>query len=145
VEAASASSERLTWSYNPWKERTGLTWLLFGVNCAVIAVVYFGFPGDPAVLAFMLLAALFMFGATLSMLVPINYQMDERGVTVHFMGTHSFRPWAHYRNCYVHSNGIFLTSMKRPSGLDPFRGHFLLYRKSGKEEIVAYARRHIQT
>jgi uncharacterized membrane protein YwaF len=145
VEAAPASNGPLIWSYNPWKERAGLTWALCGVNCAVSAIAYISLIDDPSVIVFALLAALCMFGMTLSLLVPISYRMDERGVTVSFLGTNSFRPWSHYRNIYVHSNGVFLTSMDRPSKLDPFRGHFMLIQKDNREKVTTYARQYIQT
>jgi len=101
--------------------------------------VYFTFPEK----VFVLLALVFMFGATLSMLVPISYRFDADGVTVFFLGTRNFRRWEHYRNCYVHQNGVFLTSMPKPSGLDPFRGHFLLF-AGNREEVASYARERIK-
>ena len=77
------------------------------------------------------------------MLVPIRYEFSKKGVTVFFLGTRSFRSWSHYRNLYVHKDGVFLTSMKKPSGLDPFRGHFLYY-GGNRDEVVGYARRYIK-
>ncbi len=109
------------------------------MNLAVVAVVYFTFPGA----GYTILAFVLLFGATLSMLVPIRYRLDAKGVTVFFLGTRSFRPWSHYRNYYVHKNGIFLTSMSKPSGLDPFRGHFLYYRDN-RDEVIDYVKRNVK-
>ncbi len=137
--ATAADKDTLQWRYNPWRARPARTWTLLAIDLAVPALVYFTFPEK----AFVLLAAVFMFGATLSMLVPISYRFDPDGVTVFFLGTRSFRRWEHYRNCYAHNNGIFLTSMPKPSGLDPFRGHFVHY-AGNREEVASYARKQIK-
>jgi hypothetical protein len=138
-KATVVDKDLLRWRYDPWRARPGRTWALLAVNFAVAAVVYFTFPEK----VFVLLALVFMFGATLSMLVPISYRFDADGVTVFFLGTRNFRRWEHYRNCYVHQNGVFLTSMPKPSGLDPFRGHFLLF-AGNREEVASYARERIK-
>lgn len=133
------TDDTLQWRHSPWSERPLKTWALLAVNLAVVAVVYFTFPEK----GFAGLAILLMFGMTLSLLVPIRYEFNDKGVTVFFLGTRSFRPWAHYRNFYVHKDGVFLTSMKKPSSLDPFRGHFLYY-GGNRDEVVDYARRSIK-
>ncbi|MDT9120716.1 hypothetical protein RSW84_25110, partial [Escherichia coli] len=67
------------------------------------------------------------FGMTASMFLPARYRLDAKGVTTWFLGLPSFRPWEHYRNFYAHDTGAHLTTMPRPSPLDPFRGHLLLF------------------
>ena len=129
----------LRWRHSPWSKRPLKTWALLLVNLAIVAIVYITFPEK----GFTGLAVLLMFGMTLSMLIPIRYEFSRKGVTVFFLGTRSFRRWEHYRNFYVHKEGIFLTSMKKPSGLDPFRGHFLYY-GNNRNEVVEYARRQIK-
>ena len=144
MDAGQVPSEPLSWRYNPWKEQPVKTVLVFVINCAVLLVVYYSYYGDAALRLFLLVTALVMFGMTLPLLVPITYKLDSKGVTVYFLGVPSFRSWPHYRNIYVHNNGIFLTSMKRPSRLDPFRGHFLLYGYGNREQIVSHAKRFIK-
>ena len=139
VDSPSAGNQELDWQFDPWRERPAKTGLLLLFNLAILAVVYLTFPEK----GWTGLAAVLLFGATLSMLVPIRYRLDESGVTVHFLGIRSFRPWAHYRNFYSHGNGIFLTAMARPSALDPFRGHFIFFNRN-REQVVAYAGRHIR-
>jgi hypothetical protein len=145
MDAEQVQSGPLSWKYNPWTEQPQKTLSVFVIDCAAIVLVAYSYRGDPALNWFMLLAALFMFGMTLSLLVPIAYTLDEKGVTVRFLGVPSFRLWQHYRNVYVHKNGIFLTSMRKPSGLDPFRGHFLLYGESTRDLVVSYAKRYIKS
>lgn len=144
MEAERVQPGSHSWTYNPWIEQPQKTLAVFVIDCAAILLVAYSYRGDPAVNWFMLLAALFMFGMTLSLLVPIGYTLDEKGVTVRFLGVPSFRQWQHYRNVYVHKNGVFLTSMRKPSGLDPFRGHFLLLTSENRDVIVLYAKRHIK-
>ncbi|MCD6282612.1 hypothetical protein J7J84_03265 [bacterium] len=139
VKMTAVTDGAIQWRYSPWSERPLKTWALLAVNLSVAAIVYFTFPEK----GFTVLAILLMFGMTLSMLVPIRYEFNSKGVTVLFLGTRNFRPWPHYRNFYVHKDGIFLTSMKKPSGLDPFRGHFLYY-GGNRDRVVDYARRHIK-
>ncbi len=135
----SAAAEPLQWRHNPWREKPRKTYALLTVNLAVMAIVYCTFPEK----AWVVLAAVLLFGATLSMLVPIAYRFDDQGVAVFFLGTRSFRPSPHYRNYYVHSNGVFLTSMEHPNALDPFRGHFLFYR-GNREQVLAYVKGRIK-
>lgn len=145
MDAEQVQPGSLSWIYNPWSEQPQKTLTVFAINCAAILLVAYSYRGDPAVNWFVFLAALFMFGMTLSLLVPIRYVLDEKGVTVRFVGVPSFRQWQHYRNVYVHKNGIFLTSMRKPSGLDPFRGHFLLFTGENRDLVVSYAKRHIKS
>jgi len=137
--AGSASAdEPLEWTHHPWKAAPLKTVVLLAVNLGVTTIVYFSFPEK----VFALLAFVVMFGSTMSIYLPVRYRFTRKGVTVFFLGVPSFRPWQHYRQAYVHGNGVFLTSMPRPSRLDPFRGHFLKYADNG-EEVVEYVRRFI--
>jgi hypothetical protein len=81
-----------------------------------------------------LLSLLFLLGMTFTLYLPAQYRLDKDGVNVRFAGTNSFRKWSHYRNYYFHDTGVHLTTMPRPSPLDPFRGHFLRY--SGNSDAV---------
>jgi len=132
------TAQTLEWTHHPWRMSPVKTTALVVVNLAVTVIVYFAFPEK----LFALLALLVMFGSTMSIYLPIRYRFNQQGVTVFFLGVPSFRPWKHYRQAYVHNNGVFLTSMPRPSRLDPFRGHFLRY-ADNREEVVKYVRRFI--
>ncbi|MDQ3024074.1 MAG: hypothetical protein M3R04_06795 [bacterium] len=138
----------LSWSFNPWRDRLG--WrhpavaLLLLLAVATIAGYAFSAPQWwPGMLAWGLLALAALLGMTANLFLPVRYRLDERGVTVHFLGVPNFRPWEHYRNYYVHDTGVHLTTMPTPSALDPFRGHLLLFNRN-REEVVAMVKAHIK-
>lgn len=132
------ADESLEWTHHPWRAAPGRMVALIVLNLGITAIVYFAFPEK----AFAVLALLVLFGSTMSIYLPIRYRFTPQGVTVFFLGVPSFRPWKHYRQAYVHAGGVFLTSMPRPSRLDPFRGHFLKY-AGNREAVISYVRRFI--
>jgi hypothetical protein len=97
----------------------------------------------PSMLAWSGLGFLLLFSFTAVIYLPVRYKLDNNGVTVTFLGAASFRPWKHYRNFYVHGTGVHLTTMPKPSGLDPFRGHFLQY-SGNREAVVSYIKAHVK-
>jgi len=131
-------SSVLTWGFNPWRRTPLRSVCALIVNLLIVALVYFGDTAE----AYAPLAFLLLFGMTLTLFVPVTYRLDENGVTVFFLGTRSFRPWNHYKNFYPHKEGVFLTSMPKPSPLDPFRGHFLRFSEN-RDEVLAYLKSHI--
>lgn len=133
------------WSYNPWRHARGwrhpVVALLLELSVAALAGYAFtappggGAPDTGELLRWGGFALVFLLAGTASLFLPVRYRLDERGVTVWFLGVPSSRPWQHYRNYYLHATGVHLTTMPRPSALDPFRGHFLLF--AGNREQVA--------
>jgi len=83
-----------------------------------------------------------LLGMTGMIYLPARYKLDENGVTGYLLGVPTFRPWRHYRNFYVHQNGVHLTTMPKPSPLDAFRGHFLQF-YGNRDEVVAYIDEHM--
>jgi len=100
-------------------------------------------PWLPSMLAWSGLGFLLLFSFTAVIYLPVRYRLDAKGVTVYFLRTSSFRPWQHYRNFYVHGTGVHLTTMPKPSGLDPFRGHFVQY-SGNREAVVSYIKEHVK-
>lgn len=136
----------LSWSYNPWRAnwRRPAGALALELAVAALAGVSFSYPHVwPEALAWGGLGLLLLLGMTTTIFLPVTYRLDERGVTVRFIGTESFRAWSHYRNFYDHATGAHLTTMPRPSALDPFRGHYLLY-SGNRQEVVAVLRARIK-
>jgi len=139
--------EKLAWTFNPWRDRRG--WrqpavaLLLLLAIAGLAGYSFTAPNWwPQALSWGGFSLLILVGMTANLFLPVSYRLDERGVTVRFLGVPSFRPWEHYRNYYVHDTGVHLTTMPQPSPLDPFRGHLLLF-AGNREEVSAMVRAHI--
>ena len=83
------------------------------------------------------ISLLLLLAMTSTLYLEVRYRLDPEGVTVFFLGAANFRKWQHYRNFYVHDTGVHLTTMPKPSPLDPFRGHFLRFDQN-RDEVVAY-------
>jgi hypothetical protein len=145
---AAVTESPLSWTFNPWRDRRG--WrhptvaLLLLLAIAALAGYAFSAPQWwPQGLGWAAFSLVFLLGMTANLFLPVSYKLDEQGVTVRFLGVPSFRPWSHYRNYYVHDTLIHLTTMPKPSALDPFRGHALLL-AGNREEVAALVRAHIQ-
>lgn len=140
-------TKSLSWTHNPWLAnwRRPAGALALELAVAALAGVSFTYPRVwPEALAWGGLGLLLMLGMTAAVFLPVSYKLDEYGVTVRFFGTAGFRPWSHYRNFYDHPTGAHLTTMPKPSALDPFRGHYLLYR-GNRAEVVAILQAQIKS
>ncbi len=131
--------EFIKWSFKPWKEHPLRALAVIIINLAITLLIYFLYR-DLVMTDF---AFLVMFGMTLTIYIPVTYLLDDAGVTVIFLSVKSFRPWSHYKNCYFHENGVFLTSLPKPSRLDPFRGHFIRFSKD-RELISLFIKSHLK-
>jgi len=89
-----------------------------------------------------LISLLLLLSMTSTIYLPVRYKLDGRGVTGYFLRVPTFRDWRHYRNFYVHKNGVHLTTMPTPSPLDAFRGHFLQF-SGNRDEVVAFIEAHM--
>jgi hypothetical protein len=90
-----------------------------------------------------LVTILMILGMTAPLYLPAQYRLDDKGVTVRFAGVPSMRRWEHYRNFYPHKRIVHLTTLPRPSALDPFRGHSLCF-DGNRDEVLAFLTRHVQ-
>lgn len=151
--AKAAPQPALSWSYNPWVDSRARGWkrppvaLALLLLCCLIAAwslaerrvwqELLAWTSVGMAISMAMCAALFL---------PVQYRLDEKGVTVSFLLVPSFRPWEHYRNYYVHDTGVHLTTMPQPSPLDAFRGHFIQYGGGDgqREKIEPYLAAHIK-
>jgi len=141
----------LQWTFNPWQRNwrrpaLGLA-LILGV--ALLAGYTFTTPRWwPEMIGWSTVSFLLLFGMTSLIYLPVRYKLDARGVTVYFLGAPSFRAWTHYRNYYPHKDVVHLTTMPRPSPLDPFRGHSLQFGSAdtpgARERVLAMLAAHIR-
>ncbi len=134
----------LTWDYNPWIHSTDRGWrrpqMAFAallLCCMIAAIGLAEHRTIPELAAWTLAGLAISMGMCAPLFLPVQYRLDQRGVTVTFLLVPSFRPWEHYRNFYVHDTGVHLTTMPRPSPLDAFRGHYLQWGTGlGRRELV---------
>lgn len=139
ADTASASAAALPavleWTHNPWRLHP-LKSVLALLICLSVSLL----AGWWMQSGIWTLLGLALVGGTNSVLFfPVRYRLDGTGVTVHYLGAPSQREWSHYRNAYFHPQLVHLTTMTRPSPLDPFRGHSLLFdprSEQGRREMV---------
>jgi hypothetical protein len=73
---------------------------------------------------------------------PTRYTMSAEGLQIRFLGRTTTRRWYEFKNFYVHLTGAHLSPFPKPSALDPFRGHYLLF-SGNKEAVVSFLKRRI--
>ncbi|MEZ5337652.1 MAG: hypothetical protein R3F46_05250 [bacterium] len=91
-----------------------------------------------------LISLLLLLGMNASLYLPAAYELNEQGVKVSFMGLPSLRRWEHYRNYYAHERLVHLSTMPRPSALDPFRGHSLMFGPDNREAVLGFIAVHVR-
>lgn len=148
---AAGSPQVLAWTYNPWRadpRRPALA-LLLELVVAALAGWSFSHPQWwPLALSWGGVSLALLLGMTATIFLPVSYKLDADGVTVYFLGAPSFRQWKHYRNYYAHRKGVYLTTLPQPSGLDPFRGHYLQYGAPGgpgtADNVAPFVKAHLE-
>jgi hypothetical protein len=139
------------WSYNPWRANWRRPALALLLELAVAALAGWSFSAPawwPQAFAWGVISFALLSGMTAMVFLPVRYKLSAAGVAVHLLGAPSFRKWEHYRNYYVHKTGVHLTTMPKPSALDPFRGHYLQFGVPGgpgaRERVVPFIEEHLR-
>jgi hypothetical protein len=120
----------LEWSFNPWRQDWRRPVALLAICLLLAALAGWAFTAPhwwPQALGYGLISLALLLGMNALVVLPVRYRLDSTGVTVWFLGVPSTRAWEHYRNAYFHRNLVHLTTLPRPSALDPFRGHALQF------------------
>ncbi|MDQ7778671.1 MAG: hypothetical protein RDV41_03045 [Planctomycetota bacterium] len=136
---AGAGVETLSWTAHPLRDYPSKSVILVLVMITVGAMTYF-WVGT-------LLMTLFWIGLCLILMaryfLPTRYTLTAAGIEIRFLGRTTARKWTDFRNFYVHDTGTHLSPFPSPSGLDPFRGHYVLYGKGNKDAVVSLLKTHI--
>ena len=146
------ATKQLAWTFNPWRAnwRKPALALTIVLLVATLAGWSFTYPDWwPQALGWGTISLTFLLGATATLFLPVRYLLDSRGVSVYFLGVPSFRQWSHYRNYYMHDTGVHLTTMPKPSALDPFRGHYVQFSRdpsgqSNRALVAAFIEEHMR-
>ena len=77
-------------------------------------------------------------------LLPVEYHMTQDGIEITFVGVRRFRGWEEFRNYYPHDAGVHLSTFRRPSGLDSFRGSYIRLAPGDRDRIVRFLDVHIK-
>jgi hypothetical protein len=130
VPADAQQPTALEWSFNPWRQDWRRPALLLVICLALAALAGWAFTAPrwwPQAIGWSAMSLALLVGMNALVVLPVRYRLDGSGVTVWFLGVPSTRPWNHYRNAYFHRRLVHLTTLPRPSALDPFRGHALQF------------------
>jgi hypothetical protein len=134
------AGKSLRWRIHPVVERPGQGVLLIGIIglCSWVFWVWFG--------QFYGIFSLVVLGLSMaSFFLPTTYELDEEGIEIiSLLVVRHFRPWSEFRNFYVHDVGVHLSTFSKPSRLDAFRGNFIRFTPSNREQVVAFLNEHIE-
>ncbi|MFH1676187.1 MAG: hypothetical protein ABIC40_04100, partial [bacterium] len=71
-------------------------------------------------------------------------RMTGDGIEIVFLKLKTFRAWDEFRNFYPHDVGVHLSTFRRPSGLDPFRGSFIRFAPGNRDLVLRFLDGHIR-
>lgn len=132
--------EEMAWRVHPLAESVWRSALLIGiitVTC-IGAWLFTGWPGMAIVALIVLVISLAPY------LFPVHYRMDSRGIEIVFLGVRSLRAWEELKNFYPHDVGVHLSTFRRPSGLDAFRGSFIRFAPGNGKLVLKFLEKHIK-
>ncbi len=111
---------------------------------AIIAGTCFGawqwtnWPGM-ALLAFVVLVV-----SMAPYLFPIVYRVNSEGIEIWFLRIRTFRSWEEFRNFYPHTDGVHLSTFRKPSRLDAFRGSYIRFAPGNRDLVLRFLESHIE-
>jgi len=135
-----ATPLRISWRVHPFTEDFWKSTLLVVIIIvASVACALFTGWWSMAILAFVFLVV-----SMAPYLFPVRYEMDEDGILITFLGMQTYRGWEEFRNFYPHDVGVHLSTFKKPSRLDAFRGNFIRFSPDNREAILTHLEEHIK-
>jgi hypothetical protein len=136
-----AIPDELSWQVHLFKENAWLSVLLVAIIVVTLVGVWIWMPEYPGVV---LLAAVLLVGSVAPYLFPIHYHLTDGGIEIAFLGVRTFRGWKDFRNFYPHKVGVHLSTFRRPSSLDPFRGSFIRFAPGNRDSVLRFLNAHIK-
>ena len=126
-------AETLRWRSHPIVDDYPRSVLLVTVVLAACVAVHMAFGGA----GYALLAAAFFAVSLGRYFLPTDYELDQDGAAVRFLGTVRRVRWEDVRRVAVHDEGVQLSPFERPSRLESFRGTFLRF-AGNADEVVSF-------
>ncbi len=131
-----SAASGLSWRSLPVVDDFPRSLLLVAAVVAICAAAAVAFQG----LGYGVLAAVLLGGSLARYFVPTDFELDEQGATVRFLGQSRQVPWSEVQRVEVGRNGVHLSPFERPSRLDSFRGAFLRFAGNG-DEVASFVQR----
>lgn len=133
--------EPIIWTSHPLKTEphTKSACLIF-IILTTSLIIGWSFQSTPfAGLSFILLTI-----AMSRYFLPTQYTLNEKGITLSFIGSNRTFTWSQFNRADKHNDGIFLSPFNTPHRLDTFRGQFL---KTGAQtnEIFHVVQQHLKS
>lgn len=129
----------MNWKVHPLVDQGAKAVLLVLIVVAVLVLVRMTEPE----LMWTVLSGVVLIVSLARYFFPTTYILDERGITIRFLGIEQHRPWTQFRSHYVGRTGVLLSPFGKPHRLESFRGHYMLF-GDNREEVVEFVRTHIK-
>lgn len=134
------AGKEFSWTVHPVAERPWQGVLLIGIIGFCTWLFWSGFGQFYGIFCLVVLLL-----AMAQFFIPTRYDLDEEGIEItSFFVVRHFRPWSDYRNFYDHKIGAHLTTFRRPSRLDAFRGNFIRFAPGNRKQVLAYLDEYIK-
>jgi len=126
-------AETLRWRSHPIVDDYPRSVLLVTAVLAACVAMHMAFGG----VGYALLAAAFFAVSLGRYFLPTDYELDQDGATVRFLGTVRRVRWEEVRRTLLHKEGVQLSPFETPSRLESFRGTFLRF-AGNADEVVSF-------
>lgn len=129
-----------TWTVHPLRDNWKRTTLLLIFLALLFFAVYLSFQS----ISVTILSAVCLVCSLHRYFVPARYEIyDDRVVVISF-SRRSIKLWSDFRSFYADRNGVLLSPFARPSRLENFRGVYVRFGRSKRDEILDYIRRKVR-
>ena len=126
--------EEIRWRVHPFTENPWHSALLMVIIVLVCVGVWsWTLWGGMVTIALVLLVV-----SVAPYLFPTSYHLTQDGIEIRFLRAVTFRGWEELKNFYPHDVGVHLSTFRRPSGLDAFRGNYIRFGRGNREEVLRF-------
>ncbi|MCD6384585.1 hypothetical protein J7M23_02300 [Candidatus Sumerlaeota bacterium] len=132
-ERGNTLNRSLQWVSHPLVERPLVSAIVVLFIVFLFIMVWIVFKGW----WWSVLALFFLLTSLAQYFFPTRYELDEDGITVHFLLTKKRRSWSEFRSFYKSARGVVLSPFLKPSRLDTYRGIHILCRNN-RDEVIEF-------
>lgn len=129
-----------SWTVHPLRDNWKRTTLLIIFLALLFSAVYLSFQS----ITVTILSAVCLVCSLYRYFIPARYEFyDDRVVVVSF-SRRSVKLWSDFRSFYADRNGVLLSPFARPSRLENFRGVYIRFGRSKRDEILDFIERKVR-
>jgi hypothetical protein len=128
-----------SWTVHPLRDSRKRTIFLLVFLALFFTGVYLSFQS----ISVTILSAICLICSLYRYFVPSHYEFhDDRLVIISFT-RQLIKPWSDFRSFYADQNGVLLSPFSRPSRLENFRGVYVHFGGSRRDEILDFIQRKV--